>query len=583
MKKFLFFIFVVTLFGSYLYAEEEKINECMNDIYFANGINTTRFEAKNKLNKIIQPQVFVDQFNLDEEQMNLSVSFILAYNNTLGIAFDLLEAYGQKKAEHKYFWWTLSTMFDVFGGIAKQGLKELTSEGLEALIVETLKKTANEFIVNPLIDEVGLTDLANLMKDLRSGVSPSNVWQTLVDSAAALENYDTTKQLSSYKNSIKSGHSAIVIAHSQGNLFTNVVYDKIASDVTDDWMTKYFYMIGVASPADGVNGGPQDIDIVTFDNDPITLIPGSIGTPIKNPMRYIAWAYSRDDNEGTKPYTCLSQQYEDGSVPNSCVDSIDSEYEYWSPFDNSTIDFHLFTYYMETEVSKTRIINFIDTSLKAHSEAKSQWIKDQDFDKDTCQYKVTVKHQHDSSIEMTLNVYPFNIDGKLYQVNGEYVKASCGGENIYGVGQEIPTWDGKEDHECLMIDNPQEEKIVAGSDNIFYAKYQWQTKSDGWKCLDIQPFRDKEFMEPLDIMLPAGTSCTSGAITEDYLIEQHEINRGAWEARGFLAYGVLFVLDQGSFTLDDIEKLESEILNIKSIDPSIGYYTYYIKFEVLYK
>ncbi len=113
----------------------------MSDIYFANGINTTKKDAQKQLDFIIKPQVLIDQFNLDEEKMNQTVDFKLAYNNTLGIAFDLLEAYGQKKAEHGTFWWTLGTMYDVFGGIAKQGLKELTSEGLEALIVGTLKKT----------------------------------------------------------------------------------------------------------------------------------------------------------------------------------------------------------------------------------------------------------------------------------------------------------------------------------------------------------------------------------------------------------------------------------------------------------
>lgn len=60
---------------------------------------------------------------------------------------------------------------------------------------------------------------------------------------------------------------------------------------------------------------------------------------------------------------------------------------------------------------------------------------------------------------MPLDVYPFNASKKLYQVNGEWVKASCGGENILGEGHDIPSWDGKKENECLMIDNPQQEKI----------------------------------------------------------------------------------------------------------------------------
>lgn len=465
MKKLLLFIISLIVFSVFVQASE-NINECMNDIYFANGINTSKDDARKQLLTLVKPNVLKDQFKLDENKMNQVVDFKLAYNNTLGIAFDLLEAYGQKKAEHDTFWWTLGTIYDVFGGIAKQGLKELTSEGLEALIVETLKKTASQFIVDPLIDEAGLTDLAKLMKDLRSGISPGNVWDTLVDSAAVLENYDATKQLGSYKNSIKLGHSAIVIAHSQGNLFTNVVYEKIATDSNDKWMTKYFYMIGVASPADGSNKGPQKIDIVTFDNDPISYIPGSIGETIRNPMRYIEWRYSRDNNGGTKPGNCLDRQYVDGSVPNSCVDIDDPEYDFWSPVDKGVIDFHLFSYYMSTEISKTKIMNFVDTSLKAHSEAKSQWIKKEERNKNTCDYKITVKHQYDPSIEMPLNVYPFNLEGKLYEVNGEYIKASCGGNNI------LETWEGKKDNECLMIDNPEEEKIT-----IYNKKYIFRIRT----------------------------------------------------------------------------------------------------------
>ncbi len=453
MKKYLFAVISLVIMTSFVHAEE-KINECMSDIYFANGINTSKDDARKQLDELIYKQVLLSQFNLDEAKMTQTTSFKLAYNNTMGIAFDLLESYGQKKAEHGTFWWMLGTIYDVYGGIAKQGLKELTSEGLEALIVETLKNTASQYIVDPIIDEVGLTDLANLMKDLRNNVSPSNVWDTLVDATAALENYDETKQLDSYKNSIRLGHSAIVIAHSQGNLFTNVVYGKIAEDQTDKWMTKYFYMIGVASPA-GEGTGPKGIEIVTFDNDPISLIPDSIGTPIENPIRHIVWNYNRDNSlNSTRPGGCLSRKYQKGTVPQSCVDSNDPEYDLWSPFDDDIIDFHLFNYYMDTNISKTKILNFVSTSLDAHAKADSQWITDQESDKNTCAYKITVKHRFDPSIEMAEKVYPFNVDKKLYNVNGEWVKASCGGENI------LDQWDGKKENECWMIDNPQKEKIV---------------------------------------------------------------------------------------------------------------------------
>ena len=194
MKKFLILVIFSILFSTFAQGEGE-INECMSDIYFANGINTSKKDAKIQLDDLIEPQVSKNIFNSDDEKMNQTVSYKLAYNNTPGIAFDLLESYGQKKAEHGTFGWILGTFYDVYGGIAKQGLKEVTSETLEKIILDTLKSSASQFIADPLIEAAGLKDLVLWIKDLRANVAPKNVWQTLIDSAAALEAYDVTKQL----------------------------------------------------------------------------------------------------------------------------------------------------------------------------------------------------------------------------------------------------------------------------------------------------------------------------------------------------------------------------------------------------
>lgn len=107
MRKYLLFITTLITFSTFLQAEE-NVNECMSDIYFANGINTSREEAKIQLIDLVRKNVLISQFNRDETKMNKTVNFRLAYNNTMGIAFDLLESYGQKKAEHGTFWWILS-------------------------------------------------------------------------------------------------------------------------------------------------------------------------------------------------------------------------------------------------------------------------------------------------------------------------------------------------------------------------------------------------------------------------------------------------------------------------------------------
>ena len=54
---------------------------------------------------------------------------------------------------------------------------------------------------------------------------------------------DLSIQVDSYKKSIQSGHKVVVVAHSQGNLFTYEAYRKL-----DSWMQNYFEAVSVASP-----------------------------------------------------------------------------------------------------------------------------------------------------------------------------------------------------------------------------------------------------------------------------------------------------------------------------------------------
>ena len=129
-------IFVVIAFSFTLQAKD-VINEYMNDIYFANGINTSRDEAQAQLKDLIEKQVKKDIFHNNYSKMNQTVTFKLAYNHTLGPALDLLEAYEQKKAEHKTFWWVLNAVYDVYGRIAKVGLKHITNTMLCSVATHT--------------------------------------------------------------------------------------------------------------------------------------------------------------------------------------------------------------------------------------------------------------------------------------------------------------------------------------------------------------------------------------------------------------------------------------------------------------
>ncbi len=81
---------------------------------------------------------------------------------------------------------------------------------------------------------------------------------------------DLVTQINAYKESIKLGHGIIVVAHSQGNYYTNEAYEEL-----DEWMKPYFHMFGVATPADHVAGfavGDITAPYVTFHNDLINVV-----------------------------------------------------------------------------------------------------------------------------------------------------------------------------------------------------------------------------------------------------------------------------------------------------------------------
>ena len=256
------------------------------------------------------------------------------------------------------------------------------------------------------------------------------------------------KQVEQYKESIDSGHGVVVLAHSQGNLFTAKAFKRMG------WRKPYFHTIAIASPHNVI---PNDGHAITFDNDMIRDVPMASQKTINNPNRHDQVYYPRNAlNEINGPRTLER--------------------------DIKSVQYHGFEYYlgyptyeevlmsgstgedaitrkvkMQTIDAMSEIQYWLLEEMRNHSDSNkrpSQWITSEESDKNTCDYRITVKHRFDPSIEMGETVYPFNGSKKLYQVKGEYVKASSGGKNI------LSAWEGKKENECYKIDNPQEEKIV---------------------------------------------------------------------------------------------------------------------------
>jgi hypothetical protein len=205
-----------------------------------------------------------------------------------------------------------------------------------------------------------------------------------------------------YDESFKLSHKVLLISHSQGNLFANRIYDTISPTE----YKAYFANLQVASPASEVKA--EKGDYVTLSTDLTSA------DPIINPLP--------------------------GSMsPNASGESG-----------------HAFvSAYLSQEDPLNKITTKLKQLLSNLDTEPSQWQTDQEFNKGTKDYKITVKHRFDFTINAMNNieVYPFNASQKLYQVKDEiggngWVKASCGGNTI-----TFP------DNEYYSIDNPQKEII----------------------------------------------------------------------------------------------------------------------------
>ncbi len=220
---------------------------------------------------------------------------------------------------------------------------------------------------------------------------------------AEQENVDMMMQ-KYYNESFRYSHRVLLVSHSQGNMFANRVFDSI----NPSGFKEYFANVQVASPASSVHASVGDY-VTGFVDPIINQIPGSME--------------SNADLDGFGGHTFVEA-------------------------------------YLDSSDTYTKIVDAINTQLGVLDTIDSQWTTDQELDKGTCNYRITVKHRFDPALEIGEKVYPFAANQKLYtatnQKSGEveYVKATCGGSAF------TDAWDGKKENECWMIDNPFNEKII---------------------------------------------------------------------------------------------------------------------------
>ncbi len=189
MKKFILLL-LIPLIG---FSADFTIDERKSDIYFANGVLTDDGNATANLNLIWKKTAF-ELYDGNITKMEKELGFHKAYNQTFGFASDFHESWMQLADE------------DMGWGALRAGIK----------------------IALAFVGGVGSKAVQLVEKALST---TGTVAEQLSDMAREV---DLNKQIASYRQSIREGHGVIIVAHSQGNLFTNEAYKKFTTDESLD-------------------------------------------------------------------------------------------------------------------------------------------------------------------------------------------------------------------------------------------------------------------------------------------------------------------------------------------------------------
>lgn len=195
MKK----IILILFFSLTLFANS---NSCMLDVYFGNGVNNDAQEAEKSKDElaIFMQTNHPNRFNLADE--GVTYNFNYAHNETYGVINDLIETHWQLYESGQ-----ISELYFSFAANALDGVDNTNSN--EEAFRERLRDIITQYDI------------------------------------------DVTNMFSLYKNnSFKNNHNVLLIAHSQGNLFGNKMYELLSSDEKQK-----FKMVSVATPANNVAAG----------------------------------------------------------------------------------------------------------------------------------------------------------------------------------------------------------------------------------------------------------------------------------------------------------------------------------------
>ncbi|MDR0579009.1 MAG: cadherin domain-containing protein [Campylobacteraceae bacterium] len=451
MKK-LFLILTFLFIPFYLNAQTIVIDERINDIYFANGIMNTEEDAW-KSSSLLEKATLKDIYNGDIVSMKRETDFKLLYNHTYGLYADKLEAFNQKKAEHKYFWIVMEAFISIAGKTTKASIfTDAAKDEIADMIAQEVLNALKEGVITYGLEIIDQEQLKNVISALEKNYlkdkTAASLWSAISAASDILQNMDLNKQFDALTASISSGYQAIIVAHSEGNFFANDLDEKLNRD-GKSWMKQYIKAISISNPANKIPFGGSHI---TYDNDPITIWLDRAEPSIPNPLRYRKF-YSQYNYNGTlsdEDVLDIIKSIYSMSMPEECAVVLGFYFEEdissscynnagIALFDIANAKFNTFEYYMQEQFvsdigtvhknpSREYITNFLSKSITAFRTAPSQWKlkkKNNNCPASCSDKKREIEHKYSKAVNdmisaSQLKVYPFSESGKLYPLEGWY-------------------------------------------------------------------------------------------------------------------------------------------------------------------
>ncbi len=378
-------IFLCLVLVSFVRAE---FNECITDIYFGNGVwndYSSASDNRDALERQIISRIyhgdhsaFKSHHYTDREDPDLNKNIVLlAFNWT-----------GSSPSDDLSFKSKVEDLIETFYQLKDND--QLEGYGLYESLKFWLTKNPNTPVRDILFDKID---------DIVSEYS------------RAIEGANLLDMIEQYENiSLKKSHRVLLVAHSQGNLFGNEVYDNLIP-----WEQGYFKMVSVATPSDNVLGKGSPYTTLTCDQ----IIE-------KNMLL-------RDGIPGHLPADV------------NCTGEEKSE------------DAHQFIpNYLSNHLSLHKILEDISQSLDQLSSTPSQWkIVKEPEDRSSCEaIRVEMAHRFDESLGPVEGVYPFETDAAIYKLYpaadeagaSRYVLDRCGGKTIK------EDWEDKKENACYLLD-----------------------------------------------------------------------------------------------------------------------------------